>query len=183
MFNLKLGETTMKKILLIAAMIMMSIGTFAQSGKFAGGTHIGYAGYGDGYNPFGIGFQWRYYFTDQARADLSYTYWFPKDNAGIYNWNLNFNYLIPVQEKFSLYPIAGAALDISHASGTDSESIFGFNLGAGAEYSITEKVCVNFEFMYQSAKKTKTVTVMGVSQDYDIKADGPIFRVGLTTVL
>ena len=175
----------MKKILLIAFMMVMSIGAFAQSGKFAFGPHFGYAGFGDGYNPLGVGFQGRYYFTDQIRGEFQYEYWFPKDGGNLYGMDFNFHYLIPVDNKFNFYPIVGGTWMISSGGG-NSEAIFGLNFGAGAEYLVAENLWLNFDFMYKSAKKTKqeSVTVMGYTTtvEYDLKATGPIFQIGLTRV-
>ena len=45
----------MKKFMMLAAMMLMSIGAFAQEGAMSVGAHLGYAGYGDGYSPLGLG--------------------------------------------------------------------------------------------------------------------------------
>lgn len=84
--------------------MLMSIGAFAQAGKTAIGINAGYAAYGDGYNPFGIGAKFQYEFIDNVRGELAYNYWFPKDKAGLMDFDLNFQYLIPVGEAVKIYP-------------------------------------------------------------------------------
>ena len=86
----------MKKILMIAFMTVMSMGAFAQDGKFAVGANVGFAAYGNKYNPFGLGAKFQYEFVENFRAEVAYNYWFPKDKAGIMDFDLNFQYLIPI---------------------------------------------------------------------------------------
>ena len=57
----------MKKLMMIAAMMLMSIGAFAQ-GKMAVGANLGYAAYGNSYNPFGIGAKFQYEFVENIRG-------------------------------------------------------------------------------------------------------------------
>jgi hypothetical protein len=65
-YSLKLK--TMKKLMMIAAMMLMSIGAFAQEGKMAVGANLGYAGYGDGYSPLGLGAKFQYEFVENIRG-------------------------------------------------------------------------------------------------------------------
>ena len=66
------------------------------------------------------------------------------------------------------------------------ESIFGFNIGAGAEYYLQSNLKLNLDIKYQYNKKTKSesVTYLGqtVSYDYDIKFDGPVFQMGIAYI-
>lgn len=64
----------MKKIMMIAAMMLLSVGAFAQ-GKFAVGANAGIALYGDDYNPFGVGAKLQYEFVESFRAEVAYNYW------------------------------------------------------------------------------------------------------------
>ena len=181
----------MKKLMMIAAMMLMSIGAFAQAGKMAVGANLGYASYGDGYSPFGIGAKFQYEFVENIRGELAYNYWFPKDKAGVMDFDLNFQYLFPVTEDIKIYPLAGVNLAMLHGDGWDEkESIFGFNIGAGAEYYLQENLKLNLDIKYQRNKKTKsyssTVSYMGqsVTYDYDVdmKFDGPVFQMGIAYI-
>lgn len=164
----------MKKILMIALMAVMSMGAFAQDGKFAVGANVGMAAYGDSYNPFGLGAKFQYEFVENVRAEVAYNYWFPKDKAGIMDFDLNFQYLFPVAEDIKIYPLAGVNLAMQHGDMDEKESIFGFNAGAGAEYYLSEQLKLNLDIKYQYNKKSK--------DGYDIKFDGPVFQLGIAYV-
>ncbi len=176
----------MKKFMMIAAMMLMSIGAFAQ-GKFAIGANAGIAAYGDSYNPFGIGAKLQYEFVENFRAELAYNYWFAKNDAGIMDIDLNLQYLIPISDGLKVYPLVGANLGMTHGDAfkllfDGQESIFGFQGGAGIEYYLSEVFKVNFDIKYQYNKKTKTYTYMGYSTDMDLKYDGPVFQIGAAYV-
>ena len=167
----------MKKLMMIAAMMLMSIGAFAQ-GKMAVGANLGYAAYGDGYSPMGLGAKFQYEFVENIRGELAYNYWFPKDKAGIMDFDLNFQYLLPVAEDIKIYPLAGVNLAMQHGDMDKKESIFGFNIGAGAEYYLSEQLKLNLDIKYQYNKKTKTIE----GHDFDIKFNGPVFQMGIAYV-
>ena len=160
----------MKKLMMIAAMMLMSIGAFAQEGKMAVGANLGYAAYGNSYNPMGIGAKFQYEFVENIRGEVAYNYWFPKDKAGVMDFDLNFHYLFPVAEDIKIYPLAGVNLAMQHGDMDDKESIFGFNLGAGAEYYLSEQLKLNLDIKYQHNKKS------------DIKFSGPVFQMGIAYV-
>ena len=176
----------MKKLMMIAAMMLMTIGAFAQQGTTSIGVNLGYAGYGNSYNPFGIGAKVQYEFIDNWRGEFAYNYWFPKDKAGVMDFDLNLHYLFPVAEDIKIYPLAGVNLAMQHGDMDDKESIFGFNIGAGAEYYLQSNLKLNLDIKYQYNKKTKSesVTYLGqtVSYDYDIKFDGPVFQMGIAYI-
>ena len=173
----------MKKIMMIAAMMLLSVGAFAQAGKFAVGANAGMAFYGNDYNPFGIGAKLQYEFVDNFRAELAYNYWFSKKTeisipalgvheefkSGVMDVDLNLQYLIPIGEGLNIYPLVGANMAFTHGDG-DSESIFGFQGGAGIEYYVAESVKINLDAKYQYNKKTKD----GV----EMKFDGPVIQAG-----
>ena len=166
----------MKKIMMIAAMMLLSVGAFAQ-GKFAVGANAGVALYGDDYNPFGVGAKLQYEFVESFRAEVAYNYWFAKEEAGVkagvMDIDLNLHYLIPVSEGLNVYPIVGANLAFTHGDG-DSESIFGFQGGFGIEYYLSDNVKLNLDAKYQYNKKEKN----GV----DMKFDGPVIQAGIAYV-
>ena len=166
----------MKKLMMIAAMALMSVGVFAQeAGKTALGVNVGMAAYGNKYNPFGIGAKFQYEFVECFRAELAYNYWFAKDKAGVMDFDLNVQYIIPATDKLNIYPLVGANLALTHGEANKAfldgqQSIFGFQGGAGIEYFLTDNFKVNFDVKYQYNKKTKS--------GYEIKYDGPVFQIG-----
>ena len=174
----------MKKIMMIAAMMLLSVGAFAQ-GKFAVGANAGIALYGDDYNPFGVGAKLQYEFVESFRAEVAYNYWFAKEEAGVkagvMDIDLNLNYLIPVSEGLNVYPIVGANLAFTHGDG-DSESIFGFQGGFGIEYYLSDNVKLNLDAKYQYNKKTVDIDIMGYKTSIDMKFDGPVIQAGIAYV-
>ena len=174
----------MKKIMMIAAMMLLSVGAFAQ-GKFAVGANAGVALYGDDYNPFGVGAKLQYGFDGGFRTELAYNYWFAKEEAGVkagvMDIDLNLHYLIPVSEGLNVYPIVGANLAFTHGDG-DSESIFGFQGGFGIEYYLSDNVKLNLDAKYQYNKKTVDYDIMGYKTSIDMKFDGPVIQAGIAYV-
>jgi opacity protein-like surface antigen len=165
----------MKKLMMIAAMMLMSVGAFAQ-GQFAIGANAGVALYGNHYNPFGVGAKLQYEFVENLRAEAAYNFWFKKDDAGVMDIDLSLQYLIPVADKVKVYPLAGANIGITHGSAIKDifgkqQSIFGFQVGAGIEYFLTDNVKVNLDAKYQRNKKTK--------QGIEMKYDGPVIQAGI----
>ena len=183
----------MKKLMMIAVMSLLSMGAFAQAGKFSVGANAGVALYGNEYNPFGIGAKLQYEFVESFRAEAAYNYWFSKTEnvlghdykAGLMDIDLNLQYLIPAMDKLYIYPLVGVNLGITHGDG-DSESIFGFQGGAGVEYYLSDNIKVNFDVKYQYNKKTKTVEYRSdnvyVKSEGEMKYDGPVFQVGIAYV-
>ena len=178
----------MKKLMMIAAMMLMSIGAFAQQGTTSLGVNVGYAGYGNSYNPFGIGAKLQYEFIENWRGEFAYNYWFPKDKAGVMDFNLNVQYLFNIAENFTIYPMLGFTLGMTHGDlykqiFDGQEAIPGFNVGCGVEYKLTPELKLNVDLKYQSCSKTKSYTVPGVgSYDYKLKYDGPLVQAGISYI-
>lgn len=143
----------MKKFLLIALMAVMGMSVQAQSvkGDMVAGVNVAY-GTKDGFSNFGIGAKFQYNFTDALRIEPSATYFFEKDYTKMWDVNVNLHYLFNVADKLSLYPLAGVSLvgvKAEFLGASASESKFGANLGAGAQYWLTESFALNFEAKYQ----------------------------------
>lgn len=153
----------MKKLFIIALMMFVGMSVQAQSikGDMAAGVNVAY-GTKDGFSNFGIGAKFQYNFTDALRIEPSATYFFKKDYVSMWDVNVNLHYLFNVAEKFQLYPLAGVSLvgakvsydgfsyggyEIEGASA--SETKFGFNVGAGAQYWLTETFGLNLDIKYQ----------------------------------
>lgn len=99
----------MKKVLLMACMMLVSTAMFAQKGTMAAGLNLGYNINSD-YKSFGIGAKFQYEFVDRIRGEVSGDYFFKKDNASMWDVNLNFHYLFPLNDKITVYPLAGVGL-------------------------------------------------------------------------
>ena len=161
---------------MIACMMLMSTAMFAQDSKMAVGANVGIALYGNEYNPFGIGAKFQYEFVENVRAEVAYNFWFPKEKAGVMDFDLNFQYLIPIGDGLKVYPLVGASLAMTHGEAykdllDGQQTMFGFNAGAGIEYYVAENIKINFDAKYQYNKKTK--------DGYELKMDGPVLQAGI----
>lgn len=177
----------MKKLMMIAAMMLMSIGAFAQGGKTAVGVNLGWAGYGNGYNPLGVGAKVQYEFVESFRAEVAYNWWGLKDQLGVMDFDLNLQYLIPVGQGLNVYPLVGANLAITHGDtmkelSDGQESIFGFQGGVGIEYYVTGNFKLNADVKYQYNKKTKSLYYWDNPVDAEFKYDGPVIQIGAAYV-
>lgn len=157
----------MKRIITKAAFVAFAfklsfVAAYAQAGDKAFGGNLLIAG--DETTLFGIGAKFQYNITDPIRLEGSFSYCFPKKEtqsvmgipieSSINMWNLSVNgqYLLPISEKVTLYPLAGLGITGLKAkasafgySNSDSENYFGFNLGGGLDFKITETILLNFE--------------------------------------
>lgn len=175
----------MKKLLMVAAMMLMSIGAFAQAGSMAVGAHLGYAGFGDGYSPLGLGARIQYEFVENIRGEIDGNFWFKKNDAGLWDANLNFQYLFPVAEDIKIYPLAGLTFMGTHGIEDGNETAIGFNIGAGAEYYLQENLKLSLDIKYQNAKKSKDIDFGYGGQTISIdvlKANGPVFQLGIAYI-
>jgi len=163
----------MKKIFLSLCIALVSVCSYAQQGTTAAGV---YGAFGSENSNFGLGAKVQYGILDALRAEASFDYFFKKDYLTNMNASLNVHYLIPISEKFRVYPLAvvsyiywkadyeGAVDDALGGYGDlipdemkdelygdvdDSESKIGFNLGAGVEYDLTDKLSIFAEGRYQ----------------------------------
>ena len=143
----------MKKLFIIALMVFVGMSVQAQSvkGDMAAGVNLAY-GTKDGFSNFGLGAKFQYNFTDALRIEPSATYFLKKDLVSMWDVNVNLHYLFTVAEKFQLYPLAGASLvgmKADYGIGSASETKFGFNVGGGAQYWVTETLGLNLDIKYQ----------------------------------
>lgn len=138
----------MKKLLMIACMMLFSTAMFAEKGDLFVGGGFSY-GLGD-YKNFGIGAKGQYEIFEKFRADAMVDYFFRKDDVSFFDINLNAQYLFG-EDNFRYYPLAGFCfLGYSeNAVGFPSEFKFGYNLGGGAEYNFSDKFKVFGEVKYQ----------------------------------
>ena len=141
----------MKKVFMIAVLMLMSIGVYAQAGKMGFGANLNY-GTDDNYSQLGVGAKFKYEFIDNLRGEASGKYFLKKDDISYWNANLNFNYLFHIGDKFTVYPIGGIGL-LGWKVDDFSDSALAFNFGPGCEYYITDKLKLEAEAVYQTGKK------------------------------
>lgn len=144
----------MKKLFVLMGFIAL-VGmnsVFAQKGEQTVGVNLGY---GTEISNFGIGAKYQHGITNAIRAEVSFDYFLKKDFVSMWDINLNAHYLFPVADKFKVYPLAGLTYTNWKLSfddedfGSSSTGKFGVNLGAGAQYPVTDKLNINFEIKYQ----------------------------------
>jgi outer membrane protein X len=100
----------MKNLMMIAAMMLMSMGAFAQeAGKMAIGVQGSYGLHKD-YKNFGLGAKFQYAINEDFRLEASGDYFLKKDYVSQWDGNINVQYLIPISEGLYVYPFVGATL-------------------------------------------------------------------------
>lgn len=141
----------MKRMAMVVVMALSTAFLFAQEkGDMGAGVNLSY-GTKDGFSNFGIGAKFQYNILDNLRIEPSATYFLKKDYVSMWDVNANVHYLFGLGEKFNLYPLAGLAFVGWKFGDGDSvsDTKFGFNIGAGGEYLLTEKFALNLEIKYQ----------------------------------
>jgi outer membrane protein X len=176
----------MKKFMMFAAMMLMSIGAFAQ-GKYAIGAEAGFASFQNSYSPTKFGAKFQMFFDENWRGELAGNMFTKKDDVGLWDANINVHYVFNVADKVNIYPLGGLAIvgttGVKDGEGkSDNKVMVGFNLGAGVEYFLAESLKLNLDIKYKYAKCEETYTFMGQSTTYEYKANGPIFSLGIAYV-
>lgn len=155
----------MKKILFTFAMLLVGMTSFAQQGATWVGANFSYGLHSD-YKNFGVGAKVQYEFVNNWRAEVSGDYFFKKDYLSMWDANLNVHYLIHAG-SLTIYPLAGFTLlgeTLKIGGYSNSDSDFGFNIGAGLEYPISDGIKLNLEGKYQYVKDwDRPVISLGVA--------------------
>ena len=127
---------------------------------------------------FGIGAKFQYNLTTPIRVEADLDYWFKAKGMDMFDISANVHYLFGIGSKLKVYPLVGIGYAhlgasfsfdvpdydadwsgyISRSSSDDLEggsasaSKFLFNIGAGAEYPVSEKLSIGAEIKYQYIK-------------------------------
>lgn len=158
----------MKNIFLICSLIAFSQITYAQlsvGGSLAFGSEI---------ENIGISAKGNYLITDTWEGSAGFTFFLPKGSsaANLTLWTVNFDghYLKNLNDKFSIYPLAGLnistfSLDIDLGPfGNDKarNTEIGLNLGGGVLVNISEKMNGFAEAKYVLSDFDQLVLNVGV---------------------
>lgn len=145
----------MKKVITLICFLALCVaGVSAQKGSQAVGGHLMY---GTDSKAFGIGAIYQYGLTDQLRLEGVLDYDLPKNHASALSLGANIHYLFPVAADVNIYPLAGlgyyhAMISDFEIMGTkiegDSKGYLYFNIGAGAEFNVTDKLSIPLELKY-----------------------------------
>ena len=106
----------MKKLLMMAVILMTSLTASAQAGTVGVGANVNY-GFSDGYNALGFGAKVQYEFIDNVRGEVAANYFLPKDDAYVWDANLNFHYLLSLGSNLRFYPLVGFTVLTSATKG------------------------------------------------------------------
>lgn len=168
----------MKKLFLAICLVLVGFGASAQKqGDAAFGVNFGVAPLLEDeadFSNFGVGVKVQYNITDPIRLNVAADYWCEANGYSVADVLLDVHYMIPVADRFSLYPLVGLGYGrIKHSYSMnfyDTPSSYGpdgyiesvelsdsfnrllFNIGVGAEYNLTSNLAVNLELKYQYMK-------------------------------
>ena len=151
----------MKKFLLS---LMCVISAFciarADSGDIGVGIQLAH---GSKANQIGLGARVQIGFTDELRLEPSFNYYFRQDHVATWDVDINLHYVLDVTDGVSVCPLGGIFVsnwDVDPGSDTR----FGANLGAGAEYAITDVVALTGEVKYMlTGAYRQLATLVGVT--------------------
>lgn len=157
----------MKKILAIICAAIMGVASAnaqAEKGDFAVGANIVY---GSMIKNIGFGARVQYNPLNNVRAELGMNYFISNDTyENMWDLNLNAEYLIGLwHEKLYVYPLVGISYATANFKSQNDDKAFGLNLGAGAEYSLTEHIGVTLEYRH-SIMKDIDQGVFGIGANY-----------------
>jgi len=138
---------SMKKILISALMLTLTLGTFAQKGKNSlqanvlYGSKIETAGFGLAFNLTGK----KHEFSPSAN------FYLPKNNLKIVELNLDYHRLYGIGERIKVFPIIGLAFSNWNSPYSDEKGTkVGINLGVGGRYDINDKFHAGFQYRYSA---------------------------------
>ena len=145
----------MKKLMMIACMMLFSTAMFAEKGDMFVGGGISY-GIGSYHKAIGIGLKGQYELLTNFRVDAQVDHFFKADigddvSASMSDINVNLEYVIPATDAINIYPLAGLAFvgSSKNAFGFLTDAKVGFNVGAGAELPVNDKWKIFFDAKYQ----------------------------------
>lgn len=130
-----------------------------QEGDMAWGVHAALAT--DNSN-VGLGAKFRYNVTDPIRLEGSFTYFFENDNLSLWDLSADAQWLFPVDEGITLYPLAGLGICNAKLSGLPlsmpiggvesvSDTDLGLNLGGGADFAVARDTDITAQLKYNTA--------------------------------
>jgi outer membrane protein X len=157
-------------VLVVATASVMNVSA-QEKGDMAAGLNAA-VGMGDELTNFGIGAKFQYNILDPLRLEGSFTYFLPKTwGAGfaeaklsMWDFSVNAHYLFPMSESLAVYPLAGVGMlgtsssvevdfggygGLREYGSSVSTSEFGFNLGGGLDFRLTEQFILNAEVKYK----------------------------------
>ncbi len=103
-----------------------------------------------------FGLDYRYNFTDEIRLAPSVCYFVKENGLSAWAVDVNAQYVIPLNDMFGFYPLAGLDLSFWDLEIMDdihqNHTRFGVNLVLGGEVYATDQLTVGLEFRYNLIK-------------------------------
>ena len=182
-----------KAAMLVIALVMVAFGSAKaqEAGDMAVGGNLGIST-GSSVTSFGVGGKFQYGITKDIRGEGSFSYFL--GDFKYWDLSVNAHYLIgiPSVEKLKVYPLAGLSLvgtggggdgdGVYYGSGWDDPNLiydedgvsggsgtsFGFNIGAGGQYQLTDKLYLQGELKYRIGETgfSKFMVVAGVAYKF-----------------
>lgn len=170
----------MKKIILflMATVLCVTAASAQEKGDMAAGIQVAY-GTGDGFSNLGIGARFQWNVINKLRLEPSFNYFLKKDNIGMWDINANVHYQFPLGKIVSLYPLAGLSVmgvkvsipevdlgEYGSYGGSASDTKFGFNIGAGADFNLSKRLLLNTEIKYRIGNWNRFIASIGVGYKF-----------------
>jgi outer membrane protein X len=163
------------KVIKKAAIMLVVVTAFAmnvsaqEKGDMAAGLNVS-MGMGDELTNFGLGAKFQYNVIKPLRLEGAFTYFLPKSwgvsglaEAKLSMWDVSVNahYLLHLGGSLAVYPLAGvgflgtkssAEVDMGEwgsYGNSASTTEFGFNLGGGIDFKLSQKLIFNADVKYK----------------------------------
>lgn len=152
----------MKKLFVIACMMLASTALFAQQGKCTFGVHGAYMI--DEPNNIGVGVNAGYEVIDNLRGVAEFDYFLKKDHVNFWDVTLGAQYLFKFG-SLAVYPTAGIDLlgtKASYEGHSASDSKIGLNIGGGVEYELSPSLALKAEYNYKTQWDGSSYLKLGV---------------------
>ena len=114
----------------------------------------------------GAGVKFSYNLNRFLRAESKFNYMFERNYEKMWDFNINMNFLIPLSNRFKIYPLSGMGVFGLNANypivtdewgytygGKSSYHYFGLNWGAGLDYKISNRITFNAEGIFKMEAK------------------------------
>ena len=167
-----------KTAIAVIAIATISFSANAQEkGDMAAGAKFVY-GSVDGYGITGFGAKFQYNVMDPLRLDASFTYFLPKKvglsglaetKTSWWDASVNAHWLFRLGQKVNVYPLAGLGIlgvsskaEVLGISANNSASNFGFNIGGGIDFFLSESMFLNAEAKYMMAEGNMLMLSAGI---------------------
>lgn len=123
-------------------------------------------GYGLDVSKPSIGIRAQYFFTEKIAAQVGFSsYLMGEEGFSYREIDLNVNYYFPLDGSLQPYALAGlgfATVTVEFLGEKATASNTGFNIGGGADYLFSEKLCAFGELRYVASEAGQVVIQAGV---------------------